>query len=87
MSSEQHPVECRVLTGLDVDQESIARLRKWADNPKNDTNPIALAVRSLFKDRDRLGSLLADANKRAAEDRDEVKSLRGHLKAYQNRKA
>lgn len=83
--SDKVEVESRFVA-VDETAEQVHRLRVWAFNPGNDRNPIALAVRALFADRDKCREIAGDAKKAAAEARDEVKQLRGYLTAYQNRR-
>lgn len=82
--SDKVEIESRFVA-LDDAQEQLHRLRTWAFNPGNDRHPVAQAVRALFADRDKCREIAGDAMKQAAMDRDEVRQLRGYLKAYQNR--
>ena len=54
--SDKIEVATRVAVQLDETQEQLHRLRKWAFNPGNDKNHLAIAIRVLFADRDKAWS-------------------------------
>lgn len=82
--SEQIRAESKFVE-LDPDTETIHRLSKWAFNPRNDKDPLALAVRVLFADRGRCRGKASDLSKVVTVLRDDLKFTRATLAQYQKR--